>query len=96
MFEGRLTRSVGHETRRPGPETIGDEIPATHDVLAGKAELIESHALDAWSRRVVGWSIADHIRSELVVAFWSRKPDVKTSKGSWKGSDTPMSRRRGR
>ena len=35
--------------------------------------------LDAWSRRVVGWSIADHIRSELVVdalqmAVWRRQP----------------------
>lgn len=36
--------------------------------------------IDAWSRRVVGWSIADHIRSELVVdalemARWQRRPD---------------------
>jgi putative transposase len=36
--------------------------------------------LDAWSRRVVGWSIADHLRSELVVdalqmAIWRRQPD---------------------
>jgi putative transposase len=35
--------------------------------------------LDAFSRRVVGWSIADHIRSELVVdalqmALWRRRP----------------------
>jgi hypothetical protein len=35
--------------------------------------------LDAFSRRVVGWSIADHIRSELVVdavqmAIWRRRP----------------------
>lgn len=35
--------------------------------------------VDAWSRRVVGWSIADHIRAELVVdalemARWQRKP----------------------
>ncbi len=35
--------------------------------------------LDAWSRRVVGWSIADHIRAELVVdalqmAAWRRRP----------------------
>jgi putative transposase len=33
--------------------------------------------LDAWSRRVVGWSIVDHLRSELVVdalqmALWRR------------------------
>lgn len=35
--------------------------------------------IDAYSRRVVGWSIADHIRSELVVdalemARWQRRP----------------------
>ena len=36
--------------------------------------------IDAWSRRVVGWSIADHMRSELVVnalemARWQRSPE---------------------
>ena len=36
--------------------------------------------IDAWSRKVVGWSIADHMRSELVVdalemARWQRSPD---------------------
>ena len=35
--------------------------------------------VDAWSRRVIGWSIADHIRAELVVdalqmAMWRRRP----------------------
>lgn len=35
--------------------------------------------IDCFSRRVVGWSIADHIRSELVVdalqmAIWHRRP----------------------
>lgn len=35
--------------------------------------------LDAWSRRVVGWSIADHLRTELVadaleMAIWRRRP----------------------
>jgi len=35
--------------------------------------------VDAWSRKVVGWSIADHVRSELVVdalemARWQRSP----------------------
>jgi len=35
--------------------------------------------LDCWSRRVVGWSIADHIRAELVadavqMAIWRRRP----------------------
>ena len=36
-----------------------------HPTGTGKVYL--AVVLDAWSRRVVGWSIADHIRSELVV-----------------------------
>ena len=37
--------------------------------------------LDAHSRRVVGWSMADHLRTELVIdalemAVWRRKPDA--------------------
>jgi len=40
--------------------------------------------LDVWSRRVVGWSIADHVRSELVVdalemARWNRRPGRDTT-----------------
>src|SRR5262245_9107654 len=35
--------------------------------------------LDAWSRRVVGWSMRDHLRTELVLAalemaVWNRRP----------------------
>ena len=35
--------------------------------------------LDVWSRRVVGWAMADHLRTELVVdaldmAIWQRRP----------------------
>jgi len=35
--------------------------------------------LDVWSRRVVGWAMADHLRAELVVdalemALWTRQP----------------------
>jgi len=35
--------------------------------------------LDAWSRRVVGWAMAEHLRTELVVgalemAVWNRRP----------------------
>ena len=48
-----------------------------HGTDEGKVYL--AVVLDAWSRRVVGWSIADHIRSELVVdalqmALWRRRP----------------------
>ena len=39
--------------------------------------------IDAWSRRVIGWSIADHLRAELVVdalemARLRRRPDGTT------------------
>jgi putative transposase len=35
--------------------------------------------LDAWSRRVVGWAMANHLRTELVLAalnmaLWQRRP----------------------
>ena len=45
----------------------------------GEGKVYLAAVLDAFSRRVVGWSIADHIRSELVVdalqmAMWRRQP----------------------
>jgi len=45
----------------------------------GEGKVYLAVVLDAFSRRVVGWSIADHIRSELVVdavqmALWRRQP----------------------
>ncbi|MGH3925781.1 MAG: IS3 family transposase, partial [Pseudonocardiaceae bacterium] len=48
-----------------------------HPTAQGKVYL--AVVLDAFSRRVVGWSIADHIRAELVVdalqmAAWRRRP----------------------
>ena len=50
-----------------------------HPTENGKAYL--AVVLDAFSRRVVGWSIADHMRSELVVdalqmAIWRRRPSA--------------------
>lgn len=47
--------------------------------------------IDAYTRRVVGWSIADHIRSELVVdalemARWQRRPDPGTVVHADRGS----------
>ena len=48
-----------------------------HPTREGKVYL--AAVLDVFSRRIVGWSIADHLRSELVVdalemARWRRKP----------------------
>ncbi|WP_051750760.1 IS3 family transposase, partial [Phycicoccus jejuensis] len=47
--------------------------------------------IDAYSRRVVGWSIADHIRTELVVdaldmARWQRRPAPGTILHADRGS----------
>ena len=52
-----------------------------HPTAEGKVYL--AVVLDAFSRMVVGWSIADHIRSELVVdalqmAIWRRQPAAGT------------------
>ncbi len=48
-----------------------------HPTREGKIYL--AAVVDAWSRRVVGWSIADHLRAELVcdaldMATWRRRP----------------------
>ncbi len=45
----------------------------------GEGKVYLGVVIDAWSRRVVGWSIADHMRAELVVdalqmAIWRRQP----------------------
>ena len=47
--------------------------------------------LDAFTRQVVGWSIADHMRSELVVdalqmAIWRRRPEPGTVVHADRGS----------
>lgn len=45
----------------------------------GTGKLYLAAVLDVWSRRIVGWSIADHLRTELVadalqMAVWRRRP----------------------
>jgi putative transposase len=58
----------------------------------GEGRVYLAAVTDAFSRRVIGWSIADHIRSELVVdalqmAIWRRYPnDVATVVHSDHGS----------
>jgi putative transposase len=52
-----------------------------HPTDTGKVYL--GVVLDAFSRRVIGWSIADHLRAELVVdalqmAIWRRQPTERT------------------
>ncbi len=60
-----------------GPDRLWVSDVTEHLTAEGKVYV--AVVLDAWSRRVVGWSIADHMRSELVVdalqmAIWRRRP----------------------
>jgi putative transposase len=60
-----------------GPDRLWVADITEHSSVEGKVYL--AVVIDAWSRRVIGWSIADHLRTELVVdaldmACWRRKP----------------------
>src|SRR5947209_7267566 len=60
-----------------GPDRLWVSDVTEHATAEGKVYL--AVVLDAWTRRVVGWSITDHIRAELVVdalqmAAWRRRP----------------------
>jgi putative transposase len=60
-----------------GPDRLWCGDITEHPTTEGKVYLCA--VLDAWSRRVVGWSIADHLHAELVVdaldmARWRRRP----------------------
>jgi putative transposase len=62
-----------------GPDRLWVMDVTEHPTDTGKVYL--AVVLDVWSRMVVGWSIADHIRAELVVdalqmAIWRRRPPV--------------------
>jgi len=68
---------VGRHFDPPAPNRLWVMDVTEHPTEEGKVYL--AVVLDAFSRRVVGWSIADHIRSELVVdavqmAIWRRRP----------------------
>jgi len=60
-----------------GPDRLWVSDITEHPTAQGRLYL--AVVLDVWSRRVVGWSIADHLRAELVVdalqmAIWRRRP----------------------
>jgi putative transposase len=68
---------VGRQFDPESPDRLWVMDVTEHPTGEGKVYL--AAVLDAFSRRVVGWSIADHIRSELVVdalqmAIWRRQP----------------------
>jgi len=68
---------VNRQFNADGPDRLWVSDITEHPTREGKVYL--AVVVDAWSRRVVGWSIADHLRAELVVdaldmAIWRRRP----------------------
>jgi len=69
---------VRDETARPAPDLVDRQYTATGPdrlwvadityVPTGAGFLYLAVVLDAWSRRVVGWAMASHLRTELVLA----------------------------
>ena len=61
----------GRSRRAPNQVWVADShltyVPTRQGFLASSRLFAASH-LDAYSRRVVGWSMANHLRAELVVA----------------------------
>jgi putative transposase len=85
----RTTRRDGSAV--PAPDLVGRNFAAVApdhlwvaDITYIKTEegfLYLSFVLDAYSRRLVGWAMATHLRTELVVdalqmAIWRRKPQA--------------------
>ena len=65
--ESRTSGSEGgpqKPTSRNADRALRSDPYTEHRTGTGKVYL--AVVLDAWSRRVVGWSIADHLRAELV------------------------------
>lgn len=93
-LEGATRRRKWRTTKRgkdvrPAPDLVErDFAPEGPDRLwvadityipTGSGFLFLAVVVDAWSRRVVGWSMENHLRTELVLqaldmALWQRKP----------------------
>jgi len=52
---------------RRRPARTGSGAPTSSNTPTGQGKVYCAAVIDVWSRRIVGWSIADHIRTELVV-----------------------------
>ena len=78
------------EDARPAPDLVDRDFRATAPDQLWVADityiptwagfLYLAVVLDAWSRRVVGWAMATHLRTELVLdalnmALWQRRPE---------------------
>jgi putative transposase len=94
-LSGLITRRRGKTTIRvpgvrPAPDLVGRDFQAAAPNRLWAADLTEiatwegklylAAVIDCFSRRCVGWAMADNMRAELVVealemAIWRRKPD---------------------
>jgi putative transposase len=95
-LEGVSRRKRGRTTRRekdarPAPDLVERDfrVRAPDRLWVADITYIPTWAgflylavvLDAWSRRVIGWSMATHLRTELVLqalnmAVWQRRPEA--------------------
>jgi len=82
--------TIRDNSARPAPDLVDRDFTATGPdqlwvadityIPTALASLYLAVVLDAWSRRVVGWSIQNHLRTELVLAaldmaLEQRRPD---------------------
>jgi putative transposase len=88
--KGKKT-TVRAEDARPAPDLVDRDFTATGPDQLWVADityiptwagfLYLAAVLDAWSRRVVGWAMATHLRTELVLealdmAVWQSRPEA--------------------
>jgi putative transposase len=74
-------RRVKRTTRRDGSAMPAPDLVRRNFASIAPDRLYMSFVLDAYSRRLVGWAMATHLRTELVVdalqmAIWRRKPQA--------------------
>jgi putative transposase len=111
-LSGLLVRRRGKTTIRvpgvrPAPDLVGRDFNPTEPNRLWAADLTEiptwegvlnlAGVIDCYSRRVVGWAMAEHRRAELVVeaiemAVWQRKPTVGLVHHSDQGSQGGFTR----
>jgi len=89
---GPISDDLVHRQFRPDrPDRLWVQDITQHRTAEGWVYM--AVVIDAWSRRVIGWSIADHLRAELVVdalemARLRRRPDGTTVHSDHGSQDT--------
>jgi len=95
------TTTVRGENARPAPDLVDRDFTASGPDQLWVADityvrtwagfLYLAVVLDVWSRRIVGWAMATHLRTELVLdafdmALWHRRPEAAVIHHSDQGS----------